>query len=88
MTVLILEKASKSLRGELSRWLIQIKVGVYVGKISGRLREKILSYKTAQNATMVYSSNTDQGFKVWHTGETKMEIVDMDGFILTKIKKP
>ncbi|GMT48863.1 MAG: hypothetical protein IEMM0008_0402 [bacterium] len=91
MTVLILEKAPVSLRGELSRWMIQIKVGVYVGNLSHRVREKlwekILSYKKSQNAIMVYTSNTDQGFRVLHTGETRMGIVDMDGFILTKIKK-
>jgi CRISPR-associated protein Cas2 len=88
MIVLILDNASASLKGELTRWLIQIKPGVFVGKLSARVRdklwEKITSYKTPVNATLVYSSNTDQGFKVLNCGHTKMEIVDFDGYILTR----
>lgn len=91
MIVLILDNASESLKGELTRWLIPIKPGVYVGNISSRVREKLweklLSYKKTVNATLVYSANNDQGFKVLKTGKTVIDIVSIDGLYLANIKK-
>ena len=34
MVVFILENVSTSLRGELSRWLFEVKAGVFTGKVS------------------------------------------------------
>lgn len=91
MIVLIVENSSASFRGELTRWLLQIKTGVFVGNISARVREKlwerILNQKKKQSASMIFSSNSDQGFSVLNCGNTKFDIVDYDGFILTKINK-
>ena len=36
MIVMILEKVSVGLRGELSRWLIEPRTGVFVGQVSAR----------------------------------------------------
>ena len=35
MVVFILQRVSPSLRGELTRWLVQPHTGVYVGTVSG-----------------------------------------------------
>ena len=49
MIVMVLERVTPSLRGELTRWLIQPKTGVFVGRVSARVRdllwEKIASAK-------------------------------------------
>ncbi|MEI7990087.1 MAG: type I-E CRISPR-associated endoribonuclease Cas2e, partial [Chloroflexota bacterium] len=39
MLVMILEQVSKSARGELSRWLIEAKPGVYIGHVSALVRD-------------------------------------------------
>ena len=41
MLVMILEAVPPSLRGELSRWLTPVCVGVYVGKVSTLVRDKL-----------------------------------------------
>ena len=39
MTVIVLEKVPVALRGELTRWLLEIASGVFVGTISGLVRD-------------------------------------------------
>ncbi|MCD6345555.1 MAG: type I-E CRISPR-associated endoribonuclease Cas2, partial [Anaerolineae bacterium] len=41
MVVMILEKVPVGVRGELTRWLLEIKTGVFVGHISARVRDKL-----------------------------------------------
>ena len=41
VNVIILEKVPKSLRGELSKWLIEPKAGVFVGKTSALVKDKL-----------------------------------------------
>ena len=41
MLVMILEKVPVSLRGELSRWLIEPKTGVFLGSPSARVRDEL-----------------------------------------------
>jgi len=67
------------LRGDLSKWLCEISVGVYVGKISGRVRDAVW-YRICENlkngsATMVYSCNNEQGmdFRVHNTAWIPVE---------------
>jgi CRISPR-associated protein Cas2 len=41
MVVIILEKVPVRLRGELTRWLLELKAGVFVGKVSAMVRDKL-----------------------------------------------
>ena len=41
MIVMILENVPTSLRGELSRWLLEPRAGVFVGHVSARVRDKL-----------------------------------------------
>ena len=41
MVILLLERVSPSLRGELTRWLLEPKAGVFVGNVSALVREKL-----------------------------------------------
>ena len=41
MVVMILESVPPSLRGEITRWMIQPKAGVFVGKVSAMVRDKL-----------------------------------------------
>ena len=58
------------LRGHLTRWLLEISAGVFVGRVSARVRD-LLWQRTVEmvksgRAIMVFASNNEQGldFKV------------------------
>jgi CRISPR-associated protein Cas2 len=88
MVVMILERVTPSLRGELTRWLIQPKTGVFVGLLPARVRDllwvRIEKSATIGAATMIYSNNTEQGFSFRSIGDTSKAIEDFDGLLLAK----
>ena len=68
MIVLSVTNCPLQLRGDLTKWMIEIDVGVYVGNLSARVREKLWERVTSNirtgKAIMVYSSNNEQGFQI------------------------
>ena len=91
MVVLIVERAPAALRGELSRWMIEPRVGVFVGKVSAMVRdklwEKVASYAPEVGATMIHSAQTEQGFRVRTEGETSRRVVNLEGLELILVPK-
>lgn len=58
MIVVVLEKCPLALRGDLTKWLQEISLGVYVGRVSARVRDELWNRickecKTGR-ATMVF----------------------------------
>lgn len=88
MVVIIVERVSPSVRGELSRWLIQPKAGVYVGRLTARvrdgLRERIRRDRNLGAALLIYRDATEQGFSVRSLGDTSRAMTDFEGLILPK----
>jgi len=41
MVVMILERVPASLRGELTRWLLELRAGVFVGTLKPVVRRKL-----------------------------------------------
>ena len=91
MVVLILERVTPGLRGELTRWLLQPKTGVFVGRLSALVRDKLWERveKTIRTgaAIMVYTANTSQGYAFRTCGRTDKMLVDFDGLILAKTRR-
>ena len=89
MVVLMLEKVPAGLRGELSRWMIEPRVGVFVGRISAMVRDRLWmkAEKGAKGGAgmLVYLSQTEQGFAVRAFGDTKRSLVDVEGMMLVRI---
>lgn len=89
MIVITLTDCPPKLRGDLSKWLLEINAGVYVGKVSARVREELwlrICQNIAQGrATMVFSTNNEQGldFRVHNTSWIP---VDFEGVQL--IRRP
>ena len=86
MLVIVTENAPPRLRGRLGLWLVEVRAGVYVGKVSRRVREMIW-YNLEQgiengNAVMAWSSNTESGFDFLTLGENRRIPVEMDGIKL------
>ena len=73
MIVVSLTNCPPCLRGDLTKWLIELNAGVYVGNVSARVRDELWQ-RICENvrdgrATMVFSANNEQGmdFRVHHT---------------------
>lgn len=90
MTVLILERVSPSLRGELTRWLLELKAGVFVGHLSGMVRDRLweLACKEAclGAGILVHTTDTEQGFAFRFHGEPGREVVDFEGLALLRAR--
>ena len=85
-----LEKVPTSLRGELSRWMIEVSTGVFVGKLSALVRdllwEKVSENKRAGRCCQVYRTNNEQGFAIRMVGDSKRSVIDLDGVQLVAVK--
>jgi len=89
MVVMILEKVSPSVRGELTRWLLEARTGVFAGEVSAGVREKLWE-RVCQNAgtggaVLLHNANTEQGFKIRLHGATSRSVADFDGLSLIRI---
>ncbi len=92
MLVMILENVPTSLRGELTRWLIEPKPGVFVGHVSAlvreRLWEKCIKQRNGQGGLIqIWSTNTEQRFDIRTWGETDRVPVNVEGIWLIGRKK-
>jgi CRISPR-associated protein Cas2 len=89
MVVMILERVQTSLRGELTRWLVEPHTGVFVGHVNAmvrdRLWDKCCRAKRAGGVVQIWSTNTEQRFQMRTAGTTKRTVVDFDGLQLMRI---
>jgi len=86
MLVIVVENAPNRLRGRLALWLLEIRAGVYVGKVSRRIREMIWKNITIGiedgNAVMAWSTNTESGYDFMTYGKNRRIPKEMDGLRL------
>jgi CRISPR-associated protein Cas2 len=86
MLVIVVENAPQRLRGRLALWLLEVRAGVYVGKVSRRIREMI--WDTLEkgldegNAVMAWDSNTESGFDFLTLGVNRRIPKEMNGLKL------
>lgn len=83
MLVIVVENVPPRLRGRLAVWLLEIRAGVYVGKLSRRVREMIWSTVEEGlgegSAVMAWSTNAEAGFEFMTVGGNRRMPVDIDG---------
>lgn len=88
MIVIILERVPASVRGELTRWLLEPKTGVFVGRVSGMVRDRLWSKVCDStgigSAVLVHSTNNEQGYALRYHGEPRKTIVDFEGLSLIR----
>jgi len=86
MLVIVVENVPPRLRGRLAIWLLEVRAGVYVGKISRRVREMIWKQIEGAigigNAVMVWTTNTESGFDFVTLGKNRRMPKEMDGIKL------
>lgn len=85
MVVIVLTACPAGLRGLLTRWLLEISAGVFVGKVNARIREelwlRVLEMVKDGRAIMVFATNTEQGLD-FRVHRHDWEPVDVDGLRL------
>jgi CRISPR-associated protein Cas2 len=87
--VVVLSICPERLRGVLTRWLLEISTGVYVGHVPARVRDRlwlrIIEDVGKGRALMVHSTSNEQrlSFRVHNHG---WQPVDIDG--LTLMRRP
>ncbi|MGI6357077.1 MAG: type I-E CRISPR-associated endoribonuclease Cas2e [Bacillota bacterium] len=91
MIVLIVESVPPSLRGQLSKWLLEPQAGVFVGNVSAAVRELLwetaCQQAAAGNCTLIHSAANEQGYSIRTCGDTKRVIEDWEGLFLVRRPK-
>ena len=87
MIVVTVTDCPPRLRGDLSKWLLEINTGVYVGQLNPRVREelwkRICKHLPRGRATMVYSANNEQRMS-FHVHNTTWQPADYEGITLMR----
>lgn len=92
MLAIVVENAPPRLRGRLGLWLIEVRAGVYVGKVSRRTREML--WQTIEqgiedgNAVMAWSTNTESGFDFMTIGPNRRIPCELDGVKVVSFLPP
>ena len=85
MTVIVVAACPVGLRGHLTRWLLEIAPGVFVGKVSNRVRDlmwlRVLDMVKTGRAIMVYNANNEQGL-AFQVHEHNWQPIDIEGINL------
>jgi CRISPR-associated protein Cas2 len=93
MVVMILENIPAGVRGELTRWLLELRAGVFVGKVSAMVREKLWETVCSKagkkgGGFLIHPANTEQGYAIRSTGTTTKSLEDHDGLVLVCSRTP
>lgn len=88
MVVMVLERVPQSLRGELTRWMLEVRTGVFIGTLSqavrSRLWEKACAGMAGGAGTMICSARTEQGFEVCFWGDPSRSVIAFEGLQLVQ----
>lgn len=85
MTVIVLANCPAGLWGFLTRWLLEISPGVFLGSPTARVRavlwEEVRQYKGTGRALLAYQAHNEQGF-TFETHEHAWRPTDHEGLTL------
>lgn len=86
MIVMVLDKAAPALRGELTRWLLEPRPGVFVGHVNAMVRDRLWLKCCQSNAVggilQIWNTNNEQRFAMRQHGDPQRTIIDLDGMQL------
>ncbi len=80
-----------SLRGELTRWTLELKAGVFVGAVSAIVRDllwdKVRSALKGGGALLIHNNDSEQGFAVRYWCQTSRKVEDFEGLLLVGVEE-
>ena len=86
MIVVVVERVPDGLRGRLRRWMLEVQVGVFVGKLSRRVSGEVWSLIRQQvgdgAAVMIQPAQNEQGYSFEIAGRPTRSLFDSDGLCL------
>ncbi len=89
MIFLVMTAVPAGLRGDLSKWLMELRPGVFAGTVSTRVRERLWTrvqhgvLKGGGSALLVITDHDrEQNFTVLSAGEDRWVPVDFEGLTL------
>ena len=89
MVVMLMQRVPPSLRGQLTRWMLEPHSGCFVGTMSAMVRDKLWEKccRSMRDGAMmqIWSTNTEQGFQMRTMGMTRREAVDYGGLQLIRL---
>ena len=85
MVVIVLSAAPAGLRGALTRWLLEVSTGVFVGHLSARVRDQVWEL-IAENlgtgrALLIYPVRSEQRYAILSLGHDRMPL-DVEGLFV------
>ena len=87
MTVIVLIAAPEGLRGHLTRWMVEVNAGVFVGTPSSRVRDRLWQLLSERirdgQAVMAEPADNEQGWAVRTAGRERWRPTDFDGLLLS-----
>jgi len=90
--VLAVTAGPPSVRGAISRWLVEAAPGLYVGSVSARVREELWpAVKDVIGdgaAVCTFPDDSEQGYRLRTAGDRRRETVHFDGLTLVKFRAP
>jgi CRISPR-associated protein Cas2 len=90
VVVLILERVPVGLRGELTRWFLELRAGVFVGTVNAMVREllwnEICQKAGGGAALLIFRTDNEQGFSFRLWGEPSYYPEEFEGLLL--MRKP
>ena len=90
MLVMILEKLPRKWRGALSRWLIEVRPGMFLGNPSQRIRDELWRQITERSPPgyllQLWSSRHPQGYDYRQYGDSKRMLTDFEGLALVTLR--
>jgi CRISPR-associated protein Cas2 len=90
MVLIDLLDAPAVLEGQISRKLLEIRAGVYVGSLSKRQMETVWAAvidAKPRAALLVYAAKNEIGIAMKSIGEHRYRVVDSDGLPLVSYRK-
>jgi CRISPR-associated protein Cas2 len=89
MVMAVLERVPVGLRGELTRWLLEVRAGVFVGTCSAMVRERLWRHIERDlgdegGAVLVHTADNEQGFVLNVLGDPSYHVEDFDGLQLIR----
>jgi len=83
MLVIVVETVPPRLRGRLALWLLEVRAGVYLGKLSKKQREglwkEVADNLGDGNAVMAWTADNEQGYHFATLGENRRQPISLDG---------
>lgn len=78
MVVMILEAVPPSLRGDLSRWMLEPKAGMFLGRMTARIRDELWKKAVAGSGDggcfQAWSARNEQGFEFRTHGDLSRQM--------------